>query len=144
MSLPLSFGNSSNRERGKACRHQTASPCPRAPPTENSFFFPVKGTYSLSRSAQRDIEDIRRYTLERHGATQVEIYLGGLRQQLEFIARFARIGHPVPGSALRMSPFEHHRIFYREASQGIRIERILHERRDLVGEVQRLIDSSDR
>jgi plasmid stabilization system protein ParE len=104
----------------------------------------VKGVYSLSRSAQRDIEDIQRYTLDRHGAEQAEIYLGGLRQQLQFVARFVRIGHPVPGSDLRMSPFEHHRIFYREASQGIRIERILHERRDLVGEIQQLVDRSDR
>ena len=104
----------------------------------------MKGVYSLSRSAQRDIEDIRSYTLARYGQEQVETYLGGLRRHFEFIAKFPGIGRPVPTSALRTSPFEHHRTFYREAPEGIRIERILHERQDLVAEIQLLIDRSGR
>ena len=90
----------------------------------------------LTRTARRDLEDIRTYTLARWGHDQWLRFFAGLS------AAFERIAHDPQGGrqrdklrpGLRSLTFEQHIIFFgpiRHAGGAVIILRIIHQRRNL-------------
>ncbi len=91
--------------------------------------------YRLSHEAQKDLEEIRRYTLGAWGPEQTRRYLAGLAVKFEQLAATPGLGQPredlLPG--IRGFPADQHVIFYREAEGGIEIARVLHSSMDVEG-----------
>jgi toxin ParE1/3/4 len=86
--------------------------------------------YRLSRRADRDIEDIARFTVARWGWSQAETYIEGLHEAFGTIARFPEIGRRADRIRPGYLRFEHgsHSIFYRVVPEGVTIVRVLHSR----------------
>ena len=95
--------------------------------------------YRLSHEAQKDLEEIRRYTLGAWGPEQAKDqarrYLAGLALKFEQLAATPGLGRPredlLPG--IRGFPADQHVIFYREVKGGIEIARVLHSSMDVEG-----------
>lgn len=86
----------------------------------------------VSRLAQRDLDDIARYTLEQWGRTQMLVYMGGLLDRLDEIAADPAIGKSdrrVPAK-YRRANFRSHLIFFTAETGEVRVMRILHQRMD--------------
>jgi toxin ParE1/3/4 len=86
----------------------------------------------MTRQAARDQDSISRFTLERWGHRQVGLYVGGLVEIFEVLARGETVGRCVatlPSKYLRVA-YEAHFIFYTRNETSIRIVRILHQRMD--------------
>lgn len=88
--------------------------------------------YRLAPAADQRLDEIYVYTRDRWGAAQAALYLRGLFECFEAIAR-----HEVPSRAIPAefevegyySRYEHHFIYWRELEDGaIGIVTILHER----------------
>ena len=87
----------------------------------------------LRPSAEADLENIARYTIERWGDTQAESYLSSLRRDIISLGVFPE-RHPVHKSrhgAFRKLVSGHHRVFYLFDSRTIEVVRVLHERMDV-------------
>jgi len=92
----------------------------------------VTKSLNLSSRSKRDIGEIWDYTNQHWGARQAARYINEIRQVMERVAE-----NPVLGRAcgeIHRGYFKilsgSHTIFYRRASTGIRILRVLHQRRD--------------
>ena len=90
----------------------------------------------LSRTARRDLDDIRKYTLARWGRDQWFHYFVGLSAAFERIAKDPQCGRQRDAmhNGLRSLTFEQHAIFFnpiRHAGGTIVIVRIVHQRRNL-------------
>jgi len=90
----------------------------------------------LTRTARRDLEEIRKYTMARWGRDQWLKYFAGLSEAFERIASDPKSGRPRDRlhMDLRSLAFEKHVIFFkpiRHAGGAIVIVRIVHQRRDL-------------
>jgi len=90
----------------------------------------------LTRTARRDLDEIRNYTLARWGRTQWVRYFAGLSGAFARIAEDPRVGRErdLLCKGLRSLTFEHHIIFFnpiRHADGAVIVVRIVHERRDL-------------
>ncbi len=90
----------------------------------------------LTRTARRDLDEIRTYTVARWGRQQWLRYYGGLSAAFAQIARDMRCGRPrdALSRGLRSLTYEQHVIFFyptRHAGGGIVIVRIVHQRRNL-------------
>lgn len=83
-----------------------------------------------TKSAERDLQGIRRYTDEVWGAEQSDVYLSLLEETCEHILPTrARFGRLVPNRPNLMRwRVESHDIYFREVDDGIEIVRILHVR----------------
>jgi toxin ParE1/3/4 len=89
-------------------------------------------TLIVSRFARRDLNSISRYTLDNWGRKQLLEYVGGLLDRLDEIARDPKMGRNVfniPNRFFRVQ-YRSHFIFYRVATNEVRIVRILHQSMD--------------
>ena len=95
--------------------------------------------YILTKDAENDLRDIARYTLEKHGAKQLQTYRKKINSRLNKIAK----GEVIARSFSRRFPqvlvtqCEHHFIFYiTDNVQKPLIIGIIHENRDMVARVK--------
>ena len=88
--------------------------------------------YRLTPRAERDLEDIWRYTAEQWSVDQAEKYVDGLIDAMEVLAANPSHGR----SAARIRPGYRrqnggaHVIFFKPSDNGILVVRILHQRMD--------------
>ena len=90
----------------------------------------------LTRTARRDLDDIRTYTLARWGQDQWLRYFVGLSAAFERIAKDPQTGRQRDKlhKGLRSLTFEQHVIFFnpiRHAGGAIVVVRIVHQRRNM-------------
>lgn len=88
-------------------------------------------TYSLRKQAERDIEEIVEFTIEKWGIVQAGKYVNGLIALFSMLADRPMIGRPATRVRSDLRRIEHgsHIVFYVLVTAGIRIERILHKSR---------------
>jgi toxin ParE1/3/4 len=89
--------------------------------------------YILSTEAQTDIISIREYTNTQWGRTQTELYMGQLRQRMQWLAANPNLGlrRDEVGAGYRSFTEGKHVIFYRVAGSNIEIIGIPHQRMDI-------------
>ena len=89
-------------------------------------------TVRFSPAAQTDLMDIAVF-IARDNPARALTFVDELEQQCERLAAAPGIGtlRPELGSGLRMFPYGRYLIFYREADEALRIERIMHGARDI-------------
>ena len=90
----------------------------------------------LTRQARRDLEDIRRFTVESWGQDQWHSYFAGLVAAFERVTVDSRCGRPRDALRVRMRSvdYQKHLIFFEpitHARGDVVILRIVHQRRDL-------------
>ena len=89
--------------------------------------------YRLTPAAERDLEEIWRYTLQRWGIEQAERYTDVLtaafRELAAFPARAPACDHICRG--FRQRHVGRHAIYFRVTDYGIAVVRVLHERMDV-------------
>ena len=90
----------------------------------------------LTRTARRDLDAIRRFTVETWGRDQWLRYFAGLSAAFERIAEDGRCGRPreALNKGMRSLAHEQHVIFFnpiRHAGGAVVILRIVHQRRNL-------------
>ena len=95
------------------------------------------GRYWLTRSAEKDLADIAKYTLETWGEKQLEIYRHRLEKQLALLVEFPELGrnHPMLRSDFRYVVEGKHYIFYRRVDSDIEVLRFLHCRSDIINKL---------
>jgi toxin ParE1/3/4 len=95
------------------------------------------GRYWLTRSAENDLADIAKYTLETWGGKQLEIYRHRLEKRLDFLIEFPELGrnHPMLRSDFRYVVEGKHYIFYRRVDADIEVLRFLHCRSDIISKL---------
>ncbi|MFA0195160.1 type II toxin-antitoxin system RelE/ParE family toxin [Vibrio artabrorum] len=83
--------------------------------------------YKLSSTAQSDLIEIRRYTLERWGQTQWTTYFSELKQSMELLAnnQLLSIGVSELGQNYFRFPLKHHVIYYIQKQEHIVIAAVL-------------------
>lgn len=88
--------------------------------------------YHLSKEADRDIENIAEYTLEKWGVTQVNKYVGGLIDCFKDIANNDHFGQDASEFApgLYRFGYESHIIFFVRQEENVLIVRVLHSQMD--------------
>lgn len=88
--------------------------------------------YALSPRAQADLEEIWDYTAEHWGVRQAETYIRQIQAAIETVAaepKLARSADAIRAGYWRY-PTGSHVIFFRLATGGIDVVRILHSRMD--------------
>lgn len=95
------------------------------------------GRYWLTRSAENDLADIAKYTLETWGEKQLEIYRHRFEKRLDFLIEFPELGrnHPMLRSDFRYMVEGKHYIFYRRVDADIEVLRFLHCRSDIISKL---------
>jgi len=83
--------------------------------------------YRLLKKAEKDIENIANYTIQRFGIKQARVYRDDLFKVFEMISEFPLIGsnHDHIQKNIRRHVHEYHSIYYRVDNNGITIYRIL-------------------
>lgn len=86
--------------------------------------------YRLTPSAQSDLLDIRRFTLQAWGPAQSEKYLSQLRQTIQLLAATPALGklRPDVGPDVRCFPHVSHVIYYLIPEQELVVFGVLHKR----------------
>lgn len=88
--------------------------------------------YRVAPRAERDLEDIWRYTANQWSADQAETYVMGLLEAMDALAQEPTLGRSAedirPG--YRRQNAGSHVIFYKMASYGITVVRVLHQQMD--------------
>lgn len=86
--------------------------------------------YRLSGEADRDIEEIGRFTAERWGLHQAETYLVGLHEAFQTLATYPEFGRRVDHIRAGYRRLERgsHCIYYVLSADGVTIVRVLHGR----------------
>lgn len=88
--------------------------------------------YKLTEEAQRDLREIRSYTLKNFGEQQSRDYLVRLRQALENLAEMPSMGQKREtelGPGVRSFPCVSHMIYYTSTHDGIVVMAVLHQSR---------------
>ena len=89
--------------------------------------------YRLTPCAERDVEEIWRYTARQWSADQAEEYVGDLFDMMEDLAHERAQGRS--GETIRPGYWRRnvgaHVIFYKKADYGIAVVRVLHQRMDI-------------
>ena len=95
------------------------------------------GRYWLTGSAEKDLADIAKYTLETWGEEQLEIYRYLLEERLVLLVEFPELGrnHPMLRSDFRYVVEGKHYIFYRRVDVDIEVLRFLHCRSDIISKL---------
>jgi toxin ParE1/3/4 len=92
----------------------------------------VAGSFRLTRDAERDVQEIYLYTLERFGLAQAEAYASGLLARFAALATGPSLGRDFgdihPGA--RRVNQKSHAVYYRIDADGILILRVLHQSMD--------------
>lgn len=88
--------------------------------------------YEFTDQAERDLEAIMDYTLERWGQAQAEDYLDGLEKLAQYLAESPGIGmdRNTMIEGLISFPYTSHILYYIKQPHGITIIRVLHKRMD--------------
>ncbi|MCJ8268955.1 MAG: type II toxin-antitoxin system RelE/ParE family toxin [Psychrosphaera sp.] len=96
--------------------------------------------YELTKDAQRDLQQIARYTLNKWGKAQLQKYRSGLKRTLKLIAQ----NEVVPRlfskrfPQLLVTKYQNHFIFYlTEKNTKPVIIGVIHEERDIVNRLAR-------
>ena len=89
----------------------------------------------FSPAAQADLLDIALF-IAQDNPTRALTFVDELESKCDTLGGAPGIGtaRPELGAGIRVLPHGRYLIFYREAMQGLRIERILHSARDTSGE----------
>ncbi len=93
-----------------------------------------KRTYTITKKALTDLEEIWLYTLENWSLEQADRYYNLIIDEVEFICNDANSGKPMNHirQGYRASKVKSHIIFYRVSKENIiEVIRILHERMDI-------------
>jgi toxin ParE1/3/4 len=95
------------------------------------------GRYWLTRSAEEDLADIAKYTVETWGEEQLEIYRHRLEERLALLVEFPELGrnHPMLRSDFRYVVEGKHYIFYLRVGADIEVLRFLHCRSDIISKL---------
>ena len=99
--------------------------------------------YELSSGADKDLENIARYTLKTWGAEQIRKYMSALEERIENlpqgVGRFKELEGLQPG--MRMVRCEHHYIFgLMRPESPMLVVVVLHERMDTIRRVRKRLD----
>ena len=88
---------------------------------------------ALSRGAHRDLKSIARYSEREWGAVRKAQYIAAIQERLATLLHRPAIGATREdlGSGYRCVPVGRHVIFYRIASDGVLVVRVLHRRMDV-------------
>lgn len=88
--------------------------------------------YKLSKSAERDLEQLYHYTIRQFGLTQASDYLLELEGVFELLAEFPTMGRSAEmiRPNLRSHTHQSHVIYYRKRAKDIFILRVIHQRMD--------------
>lgn len=83
--------------------------------------------FLTTKRAERDIQNIALFGMERFGATQAHLYQQGLEIKLKMLAANPKLGQSVDfiRADYRRSTYESHSIYYRIRSDDILIVRVL-------------------
>jgi toxin ParE1/3/4 len=83
----------------------------------------------VSREAEADIDQIAAYTASSWGPRQADRYLDQLEDAFRIVAEYPHIGRSCESIDAGLLRFEvgRHVVFYRVATGGIRIVRVLHQ-----------------
>ena len=83
--------------------------------------------YLLLKKAEKDIENIANYTIQKFGIKQARVYRDDLFKSFEMISEFPLIGSNQDHikKNIRRHVHEYHSIYYRVDIHGITIYRIL-------------------
>src|SRR5699024_8481187 len=86
--------------------------------------------FRLTRDAQQDLIEIRRYTTQVWGQAQSRKYLQDLRSTLELLAEFPGQGilREDVGEGVRSFPYSSHMLYYRMESEVVVVFAVLHQR----------------
>ena len=84
-------------------------------------------SYHLLKKAEKDIENIARYTIQTFGVKQARLYRDGLFKSFDMITQFPLIGSNQSHikKNIRHHVHEYHSIYYRVDKDGVTIYRIL-------------------
>ncbi|QOL25572.1 type II toxin-antitoxin system RelE/ParE family toxin [Thalassotalea sp. LPB0316] len=89
--------------------------------------------YTLSNSAQKDLEKIYQYTAVEFGELQAESYLIGINDCLQLLCDEPELAHDI--SDIRLGYFRYlyrkHSIFFKQRENDILVVRILHQQMKL-------------
>ena len=93
--------------------------------------------YSLSSKAAADLDGIYEYTILHFGLEQARVYLLGLHERFEMLAKQPTQGRKADELApgLRQLGYQSHIVFYLAKNDGIRIVRVLHHSMDVTRHV---------
>lgn len=93
--------------------------------------------YSLSSKAAADLDSIYEYTILHFGLEQARVYLLGLHERFEMLAKQPTQGRKADELApgLRQLGHQSHIVFYLAKNDGIRIVRVLHHSMDVTRHV---------
>lgn len=85
--------------------------------------------HRFSAHAQRDLINIINYTIENWGKTQANIYIDGLEELAENLAKSPTLGTRRNDlkDDLFCFPYQSHILFYTSTKSGITIIRVLHQ-----------------
>lgn len=85
--------------------------------------------HRFSAHAQRDLINIIIYTIENWGKTQANIYIDGLEELAENLAKSPTLGTRRNDlkDGLFSFPYQSHILFYTSTKSGITIIRVLHQ-----------------
>jgi len=99
----------------------------------------LSAKYTIAAAARADLADIYRYTAERWGIQQADLYQASLTKHFAIIAE-----HPLMGVArgslrkgLRSHQVESHVVYYRVHRGEVEFARVLHARQDVQGAFRR-------
>jgi len=86
--------------------------------------------YRLAPKARDDMEVVWLYSLKQWGAEQTGRYIDDLTEAFGFLAESPKAGTKCEHirSGYRKYPVIRHVVYYREASYGVEVMRILHDR----------------
>jgi toxin ParE1/3/4 len=85
--------------------------------------------FLISRRAERDLHDLRAFTIDRWGKRAAVRYLRQLHETFQRIAEQPKRARPVPQRpALRYARCGRHVVYYEVQTQSVLIVRVLHER----------------
>lgn len=82
----------------------------------------------ISKSADRDLENILCYSIEKFGDRIADEYQAQLRAGLSRVGKDPRLGAAIPGRTRVFYKYtcKRHGIFYYKTTRGITVARILH------------------
>ncbi len=86
--------------------------------------------YRFSEQAEKDLQCIIDFTLNKWGAKQSNVYLNGLEELAQNLADFPGLGTNMTGliEGLISFPYLSHVLYYTQQPHGITIVRVLHKR----------------
>ena len=94
--------------------------------------------YELTKDAERDLQQIARYTLDKWGKAQLLRYKSGLKNTLKLIGQNKVIPRLFSRKypQLQVAKYQHHFIFYlAEENEKPVIIGVIHEERDVVNQL---------